>query len=334
MKKTHFIHFIFWFLFSIIHWKLSESQDSFLFFTSYYCVMICYCIISFYGHGYLLSFFTINQNYKVISLIGISLGYVLLNSLFFELLVNIDTLVKREIGFEVQQNSISIQEILLNFTLFFFITICSSFYLLILEYFDKINKYNTLKIKTINNQINPHFINNELQNLCIFLEGNNKEDGLNYLEKLSSILNYNIIANNHEKILIKEEIFFLINYLDIISDQWSIHNKIDYCIKGDVKTEFKIVPLILIYFVENAIKHSGVVNHKTKVSVEIDIQEKGINLRVGNSLPERMKNTINSTKTGMKNAKTLLNFHYPSKFDLVIDDTENWYKINLLITLI
>ena len=98
---------------------------------------------------------------------------------------------------------------------------------------------------------------------------------------------------------------------------------------------FKIAPLILVVFIENAFKHSQA-SQSENIHIEIDIQ-----LTEGGRLEFRCKNNFLpdpnteslSKGIGLKNVRKRLNLLYPQAHELSIQESDGVYDVRLSMQL-
>lgn len=124
----------------------------------------------------------------------------------------------------------------------------------------KINELNSInfnmELNELRNQINPHFLFNMLNGIKSLIR-TEPEKATTVIMKLSEFLRYQLYENN-EKTLIKSEIVFLSNFLELEQlrrDDFA--TSIDCEIDGHVLNNLFIPPNLFTTFVENAIKHSA-----------------------------------------------------------------------------
>lgn len=185
------------------------------------------------------------------------------------------------------------------------------------------------ELKMLKFQINPHFLFNTLNNIYTLavIDSVKTQESINYL---SIMLRYVLYECEQEFVLIHQEITYIENYLTLFSlkstQPFSI--KFDKNIKN---SNAKIAPMLLIPFIENALKHSHIEKRGTSF-IEIQIfEEKGaILLVVENSKPTQ---TIQKDKVGgigLENVKKRLAILYPNKHHLMIEDRDT-FKVTLQI---
>jgi hypothetical protein len=328
-------HFLFWLIFCLGNWKMNNTSDNFWTFLSFYTVALGFPIVYFYIHVYILKRLQYVKKHKRLKTVLFSFFALFISALLLESLIYLDEIVKKYFNIEIAVDPFNLFEYLLNLAFMGVIILGASFYFLINIYFKQKNKIEKLNQQQFRYQVQPHFLNNELQNLYNYIKNNEKENGLNYVYNLADIINYNIEASNSQTIEIQKEIKHLFNYLDLIADQWNLHNRIHYSFEGNSRNNLLIQPLILIYFVENSIKHSGVLDQEDKsfVNLELKIEANNFIFNLVNSIPKNSKKIPSTTQVGVRNAKELLKLVYGNNHLLKIKEDLNTYTVFLSITL-
>jgi two-component system, LytTR family, sensor histidine kinase AlgZ len=190
------------------------------------------------------------------------------------------------------------------------------------------NEKLTAELTFLKAQINPHFLFNTLNNLY-YLAFTNSPNTTEVIAKLSQMMRYMIYDSNHEKVLLSKEIEYIESYMSLEKLRLNNQIPINFTVEGEVN-QVKIVPLILITFLENAFKH-GVSNNSTDayITVKLLVQNKALIYSVENSKLET--NNHEKSGIGLQNVKRRLDLSYPKKSHLEITDTEKEYKIKLTL---
>lgn len=187
------------------------------------------------------------------------------------------------------------------------------------------------QLHTLQSQVNPHFMFNVLNHIHYYVA---KKDDLatTLVLKYSEILRYQLYSGKKETVSIEEEVQFLKNFIDIETIRWE--DKIDIHSTWSIEDATRRFPsLLLIPLIENAFKHvsKGV---KDKGYINILLEQKGnkVYLEVENSkLNTHIKKNNENSGLGLENLKNRLNILYAGKYDLQIQETDNFYNSKLLI---
>lgn len=126
------------------------------------------------------------------------------------------------------------------------------------------------ELNFLKSQINPHFLFNTLNNIYAYAQtGNEKTAAM--LERLSSILRFMVYDCGQSKVALSKEVEAVEDLLEILRMKNDDQRNITLNVAG-VKRYHLIAPLIIVNFVENACKHSNVVNRSdgyVKVSIHV-----------------------------------------------------------------
>ncbi len=205
---------------------------------------------------------------------------------------------------------------------------------------EKITELNNItlmmEMNELRNQINPHFLFNMLNGIKALVRSD-PEKAIIVIMKLSEFLRYQLYENNEEKALLKSEIVFLINFLDLEKlrkDNLSV--EISPC-KDDlfVLNGIFIPPNLFTTFVENAVKHSvNITGTESYIKISIEIKENRLYFSCTNSIDPQYKSLqAKSSGLGLVNIKRRLALLYGENHTLEINSTGNEYNVKLIIPL-
>ncbi len=185
----------------------------------------------------------------------------------------------------------------------------------------------------LKSQINPHFLFNNLNNLYAYALENSPKTPEIILE-LSAVLRYILYECREDYVpLVKET-----NHLDdfIKLSKLQIEDRGEVTFTSDIKSSgFKIAPLILPVFVENAFKHSSSsLSENASIDISLSVSEEGIlKFSCINSFSELSNTDSLSKGIGLENVKRRLDLLYPGLYKLDVDATEDTYAVTLEIKL-
>ncbi|WP_250434712.1 sensor histidine kinase [Hanstruepera flava] len=183
------------------------------------------------------------------------------------------------------------------------------------------------ELALLKSQISPHFFFNTLNNLY-GLTIEKSDDAPNVVLKLSDMMRYTIYMGQEEKVLLKDDITYLKNYIDLHKIRY--HKSVDIRFKEDSNPNIKIAPLLLILPLENAFKH-GVEHLAEEAYIHIDLKtDNGI---IYFTIENNFDSSITTKKVGigLDNLKQRLKLLYPNMHNLKIEVKENNYKLSLKI---
>ena len=183
-------------------------------------------------------------------------------------------------------------------------------------------------------QISPHFLFNVLNNMAALarLESQQLEP---IIIKLSNLMRYMLYDSEGKRNSLENELDYIRNYISLQTLRFG--DKINIGLMTDIDDTilFEIEPMLLIPFVENAFKHgtSGIVDPLIKVTVSLKRSANGTSLflfEVKNKYNEN-ESTEETLGIGLSNVKRRINLLYGKNAGIVIDQSNNIYKIILNI---
>jgi len=197
-----------------------------------------------------------------------------------------------------------------------------------------INKNEALQteLKLLKSQINPHFLFNALNNIYALsaIDSGRTQQSISYL---SDMLRYVLYECEQEIVPLYKEIDYIENYIKL------------FCLKSSktypITTTFsienqnvEIVPMLLIPFLENALKHSNIEKVTgTFINLKITANESSIDFELENSKPEFKVVKDDVGGIGIDNVKKRLAILYPNRHELLINETTEAFKVNLKLQL-
>lgn len=186
-----------------------------------------------------------------------------------------------------------------------FFHLLNTIQLLFTEYKNKRDEAEVLRatteqaqIQLLKNQINPHFLFNNLNVLSAMVIKDNPEAN-HFIEEFSKVYRY--IMNNQDKELVslETEMQFVEPYLFLLKKRFTEGLTVTIDIEERYK-QLQVVPAAVQMLVENAIKHN-VVSSTKRLLISIQGNENGV-LVVSNNLQPR-KNVEDSRRIGLENIK-------------------------------
>lgn len=181
------------------------------------------------------------------------------------------------------------------------------------------------ELALLKSQINPHFFFNTLNNLYgLVIE--KSEQAPEVILKLSDMMRYTIYEGKEDLVLIKDEISYLENYIELHRIRYQ--KKVEITFTHNVQDDLKIAPLLFIILLENAFKH-GIekIRKNAFIHLKIESQGKQVLFTIENNFDELVSNRTNGI--GLENLKKRLKYLYPNKFDLIVEEKESIYKVQL-----
>lgn len=203
----------------------------------------------------------------------------------------------------------------------------------------KIDTYET-ELAFLKNQINPHFLFNMLNNAVVLVKEEPKT-AKSVLLKLNDLIKYQFNNFSIDSILLKDDIQFLNDYLDLEKIRRDNFNFSIY-LDGDIDN-VNIHPLLFIPFVENAVKH----NHDSKGSfvniyfsvIDKTVKFKCINSKHSTKINSHLSDDIEKDSNikigglGLENITRRLNLLLGNKYKLETEDSPELYSVELTLNI-
>lgn len=189
------------------------------------------------------------------------------------------------------------------------------------------------ELQFLKSQINPHFLFNNLNNLYSYaIEQSPKTPSI--ILELSSVLRYMLYDCKEDYVSLTKEIEHLKNFTQLNELQIEERGTVNFHTEN-IKTDYRIAPLILTVFVENAFKHSTASQSENiKIDIYIKVNENGVLEFVCTNTYQIMGNTKSLSKgIGLKNVRKRLEILYPNAHAIDITDKNNIYNVSLKMQL-
>lgn len=190
------------------------------------------------------------------------------------------------------------------------------------------NEVNEAKLTILKYQVNPHFLYNTLS--YMYAQARPVSDNLaKSILILSDMMRYSLNKTEENGlILIDKEIHYIENFIEIHRLRFGNDFYVNFEIEGIISGK-KIVPLLLITFIENAIKHGKINEEKYPIFIKISIDRAFLRLFVKNYKQHGKKDETSGI--GLENTKKRLNLLYPNRHDLEIINNSDTFTVILKI---
>lgn len=198
------------------------------------------------------------------------------------------------------------------------------------------------KIKALQSQINPHFLNNTLEiiNWEARLGGNQRVSGM--IEALSTMLNATMNRKNQHVIPLEEELSYVDSYLYIIRQRFQGKIEVVKNIDEQLLT-YEVPRLIIQPIVENAIEHGTSTLRQGKIIISIyeDMEDIVVDIEDNGTLTDQDIKKINqilnsegvlgsetSLNLGIRNVNQRLRILYGERYGLTINTNQNNHTVS------
>jgi sensor histidine kinase YesM len=187
-----------------------------------------------------------------------------------------------------------------------------------------------LELDFLRSQINPHFLFNTLNSVYSLVEDKDKT-AASIILSLSNMMRYALYDSTTTEVEVSQELAFIQHYIEIQQIRHRRRLEISLDISHQLGSQ-RIPPLLLINFIENAIKH-GVDKLLKRAWVHVrayrDAQG-AFCFSVENSKPAQQEAEVREG-IGIKNTRRRLSILYPQAHALHITHTETQYHVLLRI---
>jgi hypothetical protein len=179
------------------------------------------------------------------------------------------------------------------------------------------NKRLRLEQKTLQLQLNPHFIYNSMANLQGLVSSGDRKEAAAYLTAFSNLMRSILELNRQDVIPLCEEVEALEQYIRL--QQMRYKGAFEYLIDtGGVDTEaFLVPPMLLQPFVENAIEH-GFKNIDYRGMLKISIDQRGDQLYIS-----ILDNGSGTAKTGQPLKRSLSQSIIRERLDVLFNQEKS-----------
>jgi hypothetical protein len=186
------------------------------------------------------------------------------------------------------------------------------------------------ELQLLQSQISPHFLFNTLNNMY-GLSITQDEKIPQLLLKLSDLLRYSVYDARKSYVPVKDELSYINNYIDFEKMRIGERLGLTTDFEDFSASDAKIAPMLLIVFIENAFKHSkNSANDKIFVHVSLKTWANRLLFTCVNSYesgPEKIG--TEHSGLGLDNTRKRLDLLYEKDYHLVIEDSDNTYKVML-----
>jgi LytS/YehU family sensor histidine kinase len=146
-------------------------------------------------------------------------------------------------------------------------------------------------------------------------------------------MRYMLYDSDQTMVPLTNELTYLENYIDLQKMRFDGNVDFIFEVKGDPASHM-IEPMLLIPFVENAVKHGVGLVDKPFIYVELSFTEQGLHFQVKNKKgKEEQVFKDPSSGIGLKNVKRRLELLYLKKHSLTIQEDELNFSVDLNLEL-
>jgi two-component system, LytTR family, sensor kinase len=172
------------------------------------------------------------------------------------------------------------------------------------------------QLQAVNNQINPHFLFNNL-NVLSSLALTDPQEANRFAEAFSQVYRYILSNTDKELVPVREELSFIQPYLFLLQKRFPLGIEVDIDVSDNAK-QLYMVPVALQLLIENAIKHNLATSSRP---LHIGIKANGRQeLTVTNNLQPK-KTSGPSSNIGLQNINKRYGLLFHKSINIVQSDT-------------
>lgn len=183
----------------------------------------------------------------------------------------------------------------------------------------------------LQSQINPHLLFNTLNFLynSVYQISEKSAEGIMLL---SDLMRYSLTELGGDgKVELTKEIENIETVIAINQLRFDQKLQVHLMTTGELCNK-RIIPLILLTFVENIFKHGIIINAGFPAEIKIAVNDGALYFSANNQVNRAGKNQ-QSFDIGINNARTRLNSTYPQTHKLKVTQTDHQYTVDLFIQL-
>jgi sensor histidine kinase YesM len=172
--------------------------------------------------------------------------------------------------------------------------------------------------KALRNQLNPHFLFNNLNTLSSLIKSDPQTADL-FLHEMSDIYRYILKTSEEELVELKAEIEFAESFNHILAKRFGDNYKVTVDVDD---LDYFLPPMSLHSLLENIIKHNRIDDDYPMV---FSIKQEGDSLLVRNKI--QLKNNVDSTGKGMDILRR--QYQYLTNREVIIEQTQEFFEVKL-----
>ena len=176
-------------------------------------------------------------------------------------------------------------------------------------------------------QINPHFFMNTLNNIHALIDIDSEEAKQTIID-FSKMMRYVLYETNEGFSFLKDDIDFMKNYVRLMKLKYTDNVKIEFTVEN-IKQSAKVPSLLLVGFIENAIKYGTDAQKESLITIHIECIEGSLVMNVQNSCNAKRTLAPDHQGIGLVNTRKRLDLIYKDKYELKIKDENNLYNVLL-----
>ena len=184
----------------------------------------------------------------------------------------------------------------------------------------EVEKYKTesanAQLQNLKNQLNPHFLFNNLSVLTSLIYIN-QDKAVAFINELSKVYRYALDNKSAELVSLKDELDFLYHYIYLLKIRFESNISFHFNIDEKMMNSY-LPPMCLQMLVENTIQHNEASQAKP---LQVSISTAGDFLKICNTIQKRSDETA-SSGMGLKNIQSRYSFFTDKKIEISNDGSK------------
>jgi two-component system LytT family sensor kinase len=180
-------------------------------------------------------------------------------------------------------------------------------------------------------QINPHFLFNTLNNIYSMAVSQSENTASSIL-KLSQLMRYITEEATEHFVALQDEIICLENYIELQKLRLNSKTEVSFHVKGTISGT-RVAPLIFMTFIENAFKYGVSNHHRSDVEITIEVSDTEVVFSCKNRIFAHNQ-ADEGVGIGIANTRKRLDFLYPHRYSLHIQEDEPFFWVSLKLPLV
>jgi two-component system, LytTR family, sensor kinase len=191
--------------------------------------------------------------------------------------------------------------------------------------------FNQMQLDSLRSQLNPHFLFNTFNTLYgISLQFPDQLPDL--IMRVSQLMRYQLESTKKQFVSLADELSFIESYVGLEKERLGHRCAVEFSCSIANQDTYKISPMLLIAFVENAFKHGSGTIESGFVKILLSMHDAKLHMTVINSVSKR-KQVVTSNKIGLENTIKQLDILYKNAYQINVDHSDSQYKLDLSIQL-